>query len=175
MCRSLCRGAGCLVQIVDYCLAPEHPFPAGLEDCYATTCWMATHAAEFHGDPARIAGWWREWRGNFAASIALISRDRGGPDLMFQLLLCPAADFRLTTASWKDYDGYMFTREEFLIVRDFYVPHEEERVEETACPREGSLRAWRSQASQRLDTGRTTGTTSTNCPPATSRSQSRSC
>ena len=53
---------------------------------------------------------------------------------MFQLLLCPVADLRLTTASWKDYDGYMFTREEFAIVRDFYVPHEEEQANPSATP-----------------------------------------
>jgi len=55
MCRGLCRGIGCLVLTVDYRLAPEDPFPAGLEDCYAATCWMAAHAGEFQGDPARIA------------------------------------------------------------------------------------------------------------------------
>ena len=134
MCRYLCREAGCLVLTVDYRLAPEDPFPAGLEDCYAATCWMAAHAAEFQGDPARIAVGGESGGGNFAAAIALMSRDRGGPALVFQLLICPAGDFRLTTASWKDYDGYMFTKEEFLIIRDFYVPHEEERSNPYAAP-----------------------------------------
>ena len=134
MCRGLCRGAGCLVLTVDYRLAPEHPFPAGLEDCYAATCWMAAHAAEFQGDPARMAVGGESGGGNFAAAIALMIRDRGGPALVFQLLLCPVADFRLTTASWRDYSGYMFTREEFVIVREFYVPHEEEQANPYATP-----------------------------------------
>jgi len=63
-----------------------------------------------------------------------MSRDRGGPALVFQLLLCPAADYRVTTPSWRDYDGYLIPREEFLIVRDFYVPHEKEHSHPYAAP-----------------------------------------
>ncbi len=71
MCRSLSRGAGCLVLTVDYRLAPEDPFPAALEDCYAATCWMAAHAAEFQGDPARIAVGGESGGGNFAAMMGI--------------------------------------------------------------------------------------------------------
>jgi acetyl esterase len=113
---------------VDSRLAPEDPFPAALEDCYAATCWMAAHAAEFQGDPTRIAVGGESGGGNFAAAIALMSLDRGGPALVFQLLLCPAADYRVTTPSWRDYDGYLIPKAEFLIVRDFYVPHEKEQA-----------------------------------------------
>jgi len=134
ICRSLCHGVNCLVVTVDYRLAPENPFPAGLEDCYAATCWIATHASEFHSDPTRIAVGGESGGANFAAAIALMSRDRGEPALVFQLLICPAADYRLTTTSWKEYDGYMFTKEEFLIVRDFYVPHQEEQSHPYAAP-----------------------------------------
>src|SRR6266704_2363918 len=134
MCRNLCRGAGCLVMTVDYRLAPEYPFPAALEDCYAATSWMSVHATEFQGDPTRIAVGGESGGGNYAAAVALMSRDRGGPALIFQVLICPAADFRVTTDSWKDYDGYVIPKEEFLIVRDFYVPNEEERLNPYAAP-----------------------------------------
>jgi acetyl esterase len=138
MCRSLCHGARCLVMTVDYRLAPEYPFPAALEDCYAATSWMAVNATKLQGDPTRIAVGGESGGGNFAAAVALMSRDRGSPTLTFQLLICPSADFRVDTASWKDYDGYMMTgrpnREEFLIVRDFYVPNEEERLNPYAAP-----------------------------------------
>lgn len=134
MCHSLCHGAGCLVMTADYRLAPENPFPTALEDCYAATSWMAVNASKFQGDPTKIAVGGESGGANFAAAIALMSRDRGGPALMFQLLICPAADFRVTTSSWTDYDGYMISREEFLIVRDFYVPIEEERLSPYAAP-----------------------------------------
>ncbi|HXZ06168.1 MAG TPA: alpha/beta hydrolase [Ktedonobacteraceae bacterium] len=134
MCRILCQGAGCLVMTVDYRLAPEYPFPAALEDCYAATSWMSVHATEFRGDPMRIAVGGESGGGNYAAAIALMSRDRGGPALVFQLLICPAADFRVTTDSWKDYDGYIIPKEEFFIVRDFYVPKVEDRLHPYAAP-----------------------------------------
>ncbi len=128
MCRSICRGAKCLVMTVDYRLAPEYPFPAALEDCYKATSWMALNAKEHQGDPERIAVGGESGGGNFAAAIALMSRDKGGPILVFQLLICPAADFRITTTSWKDFDGYVMNREEFIIVSRFYVPYEEARL-----------------------------------------------
>ncbi len=134
MCRCLCREAGCLVLSVGFRLPPEHKFPTGLEDCYAATCWMAAHAAQFQGDPARIAVGGDSGGGNLAAAITLMIRDRGGPALAFQLLLWPLTDFRLTTSSWKDYDGYMMTGEEFLIFRDFYLAGEEEQSHPYAAP-----------------------------------------
>ncbi len=134
MCRRLCREAESLVLSVDHRRPPEHPFPAGLEDCYAATCWMAAHAGQFQGDPARIAVGGDSGGGNLAAAITLMTRDRSGPALTFQLLLWPLTDFRITTPSWKDYNGYMMTREEFLIFRDFYLPHEEEQTHPYAAP-----------------------------------------
>lgn len=133
-CRYWCREARCLVVSVDYRRPPEAKFPAGLEDCYAATCWMATHATQFRGDAARMAVCGDSGGGNFAAVIALMSRDRGGPLLVFQLLLVPVMDFRPTTPSWKDYDGYMMTKEEFLIVRDFYLSDEQEQTHPYAAP-----------------------------------------
>lgn len=134
MCRCLCHGASCLVLSVDYRLAPEHKFPAGLQDCYAATCWMAIHAAQLHGDPTRIAIGGDSGGGNLAAVVAHMVRDQGGPALTFQLLLCPCTDFRLTTSSWKEYDGYLMTSQEFIIGRDLYLNHEEEQSNPYAAP-----------------------------------------
>ena len=134
MCRYLCREAGCLVLSVGFRLPPEHKFPAWLEDCYAATCWIAAHAAQFQGDATRIAVGGDSGGGNLAAAVALMSRDRGGPAMAFQLLLCPMTDFRITTSSWKDYDGYMINREELLIFRDFYLSSKEEQAHPYASP-----------------------------------------
>ncbi len=112
MCRKICHGARCLVMTVDNHLAPENPFPAAIEDCYAATSWMSIHATALQGDPTRIAVGGESGGGNYAAAVALMGRDRGGPVLKFQLLICPAADFRVTTDSWNEFDGYIIPRRE---------------------------------------------------------------
>jgi acetyl esterase len=134
LCRPLCHGAGCLVLSVDYSLAPEHKFPAGLHDCYTATRWMVAHAQEFQGDPSCIAVGGDSGGGNFAAVTALMMRDQRHPSLLFQLLLWPMMDFRLNTPSWKDYDGYLIHSEEFLIFRDFYLPNMEEQLNPYVTP-----------------------------------------
>lgn len=93
-CRALCNRANCLVVAVDYRLAPEHPFPAGLDDCFAALEWVGAHAAEFRGDPSRLAVGGDSAGGNLATVVALMSRDRGGPALRFQLLIYPSIDAR---------------------------------------------------------------------------------
>ncbi len=92
-CRHFCRTAETIVVNADYRLAPEHPVPAGLEDALAATDWVAAHAAELGGDPARIAIGGDAPGATFATVCAITARDRGGPSLMFQLLLGPATDF----------------------------------------------------------------------------------
>ncbi|GAA0401124.1 alpha/beta hydrolase [Streptomyces luteireticuli] len=91
--------SGCTVISVDYRLAPEHPFPAGLEDAYTILEWTAKNAAKLDIDPARIAVGGGSAGGGLAAGLALLARDRGGPAIVFQLLLCPALDDRIQTLS----------------------------------------------------------------------------
>jgi acetyl esterase len=93
MCRSLCLGSGAVVVSVDYALAPEHRFPAGLEDCLAAVRWTAEHAGEIGGDPARLAVAGDSAGGNLAAVSALRLRDEGGPRLAAQLLVYPVTDY----------------------------------------------------------------------------------
>lgn len=92
LCRRLANGAECLVVSVEYRRAPEHPFPAGFEDCYAATEWAQRHAADLGGDPDRVAVGGDSAGGNLAAAVALAARDRDGPDLEHQLLIYPAVN-----------------------------------------------------------------------------------
>ncbi len=89
MCRDHAIGAEAIVVSVDYRLAPEHPFPQGVDDAWAALRWVGEHAAELGGDPARIAVAGDSAGGNFAAVMAQLARDHGGPPLVFQLLWYP--------------------------------------------------------------------------------------
>lgn len=89
----------CLVVSVEYRLAPEHPFPAPLDDCYAALTWLAANAAELGVDAARIAIGGASAGGGLAAGLALLARDRGEVNVVFQLLIYPMIDDRNTTHS----------------------------------------------------------------------------
>ncbi|MFI6796525.1 alpha/beta hydrolase [Streptosporangium canum] len=90
---------GCVIVSVGYHLAPEHPHPAPVEDCYAGLLWTAKNAAELGIDPDRLAVAGISAGGGLAAATVLLARDRGGPSLAFQLLICPMLDDRNTTPS----------------------------------------------------------------------------
>ena len=89
-----CRGAGCAVVSVDYRLAPEHPFPAAVDDAYAAWCWTAEHADRLGVDTSRLAVGGGSAGGGIAAAVALMARDRRGPRPCLQLLGVPALDDR---------------------------------------------------------------------------------
>ena len=89
--RSLANSAGALVAVAGYRLAPEHPFPAAADDCYAAVRWVAGHAAEIGADPARLAVGGDSAGGNLAAGVALRAR-AGGPALALPLLVHYLAD-----------------------------------------------------------------------------------
>lgn len=97
---------------VDYRLAPEHPHPAPVEDCYAGLKWLGEHAAALGVDPARIALGGASAGGGLAAGTALIARDRGGPAVALQLLIYPMLDDRnITPASYEVVDVGIWDRE----------------------------------------------------------------
>lgn len=94
---------GALVVSVDYRLAPEHPYPAAVEDGYAALVWLAGAAADLGVDPGRIAVMGSSAGGGLAAALALLARDRGGPAIAVQVLNEPVLDDRLATASMREY------------------------------------------------------------------------
>jgi acetyl esterase len=101
--RELAAVAAAVVVSVEYRLAPEHPFPAGLHDCYAALTYLAKNAAELGVDPAHIGVAGASAGGGLAAATALMARDQGGPELCMQYLGIPELDDRLETESMRAY------------------------------------------------------------------------
>jgi acetyl esterase len=110
LCRRLAIASGCLVVAVDYRLAPEHKFPAPVEDSFAATRWIAAHAKELGGDAKRLAVGGDSAGGNLATVVALLARDQGGPAIRYQLLIYPAVTKDFTLPSMKAYgEGLILT------------------------------------------------------------------
>lgn len=100
--RAHAIGARAIVVSVDYRLAPEHPFPAAIDDSWAALQWVGEHADELGGDPSRIAVAGDSAGGNISAVMALRARDMGGPPLVFQLLWYPVAVGDLSLPSFTE-------------------------------------------------------------------------
>jgi acetyl esterase/lipase len=99
VCQHVCEEVGCVVTSVGYRLAPEHPFPAPLEDCYAALKWMAEEAQDLGVDPARIAITGPSAGGGLTAGLALLARDRGEVSVAFQAPIYPMIDDRNSSPS----------------------------------------------------------------------------
>ena len=111
-CRSLANAIDCIVVSIDYRLAPEHKFPAAVDDCFAATGWVAANAAELGGDPDRIAVGGDSAGGNLAAVVSLLARDAGAPRLVFQLLVYPVTDHEFDRPSMhENATGFFLERE----------------------------------------------------------------
>src|SRR5256712_5549982 len=106
-CRMIANAAGCIVVSVNYRHAPEHKFPAAVEDTYAGTRWASENAPTFRGDPARLAVGGSSAGGHLAAAVALPARERGGPPPRLPLLIGPVIDHNFDTLSYRDNaEGY---------------------------------------------------------------------
>jgi acetyl esterase/lipase len=110
--KQLVRRIGCLAVSVDYRLAPEHPFPIPVEDCYAGLKWLFAHADELGVEPSRIAIGGPSGGGGLTAGLALMTRDRKEVQVAFQLLIYPMIDDRnATPASHAITDPRVWNRE----------------------------------------------------------------
>ena len=130
LCRQLALGARCAVFSVDYRLAPENPFPAAVEDCWAALRYVAEK-----GNVRGIAVGGDSAGGNLAAVVSLMARDQGGPAIAFQLLIYPATDQRCGTASHeRNAQGYLLTRDSINFFRRSYLPNEKDWSDWRASP-----------------------------------------
>lgn len=134
--RKIARDGKVIVVAVDYRRAPEHPFPAPVQDCYAALQWASLHAADFGGDGTLLGVAGDSAGGNLAAVITLMARDRKGPKISAQVLLYPATNIAtMNTESHKNFAaGYLLTRAGLERFSDFYAPNLEDRTKSEVSP-----------------------------------------
>lgn len=138
--RRIAAASGCQIVNVDYRLAPEHPYPAAVEDAYAVLEWVATEGPKLGIDPTAIAVAGDSAGGNLAAALCQMTRDRGGPPIAHQALLYPITDCDLTRPSYvRNAEGYFLTTSQMRWFWEHYCPDIDRRREPYASPLRGDL------------------------------------
>jgi acetyl esterase len=134
-CRQLTAEAGITVVAVDYRLAPEHKFPAAVDDAWAATRWLVAHGPELGVDARRLAVGGDSAGGNLAAVVALLARDAGAPAIALQVLVYPVTDLGAESPSYSAFaEGYMLTRESMRWFINHYLKSRSEAQDWRASP-----------------------------------------
>lgn len=121
--RDLVVGSGQIGVFVEYTPLPQAKFPTQVEESYAVLKWTAAHAAEFGADGSRIAVAGNSVGGDMTAALSLMAKDRGGPKISYQVLLIPATDANVDTASYSEFaDGFFLSRAFMKYGWDLYAP-----------------------------------------------------
>jgi acetyl esterase/lipase len=135
LCARLARRSGAMVVAVDYRLAPEHKFPAAVEDCFAVYQWLRSHAAELGGDPTRVAVGGDSAGGNLSAVVSQLAAGAGVPLPQCQVLIYPGVDFALDTDSHRELaDGPIIPRERIVWYAQQYLPVDADPSDPRASP-----------------------------------------
>ena len=138
LCRMLANESGCMVIAVGYRQAPEHKFPAALDDCYAATVWVFEHALQLGLDPKRIAVGGDSAGGSLAAVVCQQAKEHKGPQIALQVLLCPFLDLDADTTSSRSFDqGYFLNKATIAWMVSLYCTPDVDRSD----PRLSPLRA----------------------------------
>ena len=136
--RELANRSGCVIIAVNYQKAPEHKFPTGFDDCYATARWVIDNASELNIDPGKVGVGGDSAGGNLAAACCLRARDENGPKFAFQMLIYPATDLGVEYPSQRENaEGYGLTSKEVASFRTQYL----NRPEDIANPYVSPMRA----------------------------------
>ncbi len=136
ICRALTNQANCVTISVDYRLAPEHKFPAAVEDCYAAVQYVYDHAEDFQVDRTKIAVGGDSAGGNLAAVVTNLAKDKNTPPICFQLLFYPSTNpgGEATTSMLENADGYFLEKGTMEWFRDCYFNSEEDKTNPLANP-----------------------------------------
>ena len=133
--RQLTAESGASVVSVEYRLAPEHKFPAAIDDAWAATRWVVAHAGELGLDGRRLAVGGDSAGGNLAAVVSLLARDAGGPAIALQVLIYPVTDLAAETGSYRDFaDGYLLTRDSMRWFAAHYLATRDQAADWRASP-----------------------------------------
>ena len=133
--RKLAERTSCTVVLVDYRLAPEHRYPAAVDDAYDALEWTSAHLGEIatEGAPVFVAG--DSAGGNLAAVVAVRARDRNGPAIALQILIYPVTDANVDRPSYLDPENQLLlTRDSMIWFWDHYLPDVARRSEPDASP-----------------------------------------
>ena len=133
--RKLAERTSCAIVLVEYRLAPEHPYPAAVDDSYAALEWVGRHLGDIAGRevPLFVAG--DGSGGNLAAATAIRARDRGGPNIALQALIYPVTDADFDRPSYLESENQLLlTRDDAMWCWDHYLPDYSRRVEPEASP-----------------------------------------
>ena len=131
--RAFANAAACIVVSVGYRLAPEHKYPAAVDDAFAALNWVAEHAAEIGGDPHRIAVFGESAGANLSAIVAQLAKEAGGPTLAYQVLAYPVTNMAFDTDSYQtNGDAYYLTEESMRWFWGLYLNEESEGADPKA-------------------------------------------
>jgi acetyl esterase len=133
--RALCNEAQAIVVVIHHRWAPEHKFPAAIEDSSAALQWVVENAESFGGDPSRLVLGGDSAGGNVAAALAIAARNEGAPAIAFHFLIYPITDARMETQSYEDFaEGYFLTRDQMKWFRGHYVRSEADVLDPRVSP-----------------------------------------
>jgi acetyl esterase len=139
VCRALANALGAVVVSVDYRRGPESRFPVAVQDSYAATSWVHENADQLSVDRGRLAVAGDSAGGNLATAVALLSRDRGGPRLVMQVLAYPVTTTDLSIGFDDAYEGFMLYRDVLQWLQDNYLQSEAQRHDPLVSPLEHAL------------------------------------
>ena len=135
LCARLAKHAGVLVVAVDYRLAPEHKFPAAVDDCLAAYRWARAKGRDVGADPARVAVAGDSAGGNLSATVSQLAESEGSPVPTCQVLIYPAVDFSLDTASHREMvEGHVIPRERVVWYMQQYLRNDADKTDRRASP-----------------------------------------
>ena len=138
--REIANGSNAAVVFVNYTPSPEAKYPVPLEEAYAATKYIAENGNKFNLDSSKIVAAGDSVGGNMATVVSMMAKERGGPDILFQLLFYPVTDANFDTGSYKEFaNDHWLSLDAMKWYWDNYLPDKEKRKEPTASPLQASV------------------------------------